>query len=117
MAENPNAGLPARISTMTYYRVEGDSDCEGRGPRTRVGCFLHEDSARNAAQGKGAMGSMGYIIPCNGLVVTYEDSTGAQVMFVLGEKIEQIYENPVEIRKRALAKLSAREIEILGLNK
>lgn len=107
----------ATVGASPYFEVQGDSDCEGRGPRYNVGCFFDEGSARSAASGKGGMGSMGYIKQVTGLVVTTVGENGEKLMYVCGAPISLHYEDPAVTRKRALAKLTPGEIAALGLSK
>jgi len=108
-------GIVGKVSHSTFYRVEGDSDCEGRGPRNVIGHFFRDTTAHEAAKGKGAMGNMGYVIPITGYIVTINHGTEAQSSFVLGARVEMNYEDPEDIRERALSKLTPEERRLLGV--
>lgn len=62
------------------------------------------------------MGTQGYITPHRGEVAVYIDpDRNREVVRPLGECIEVQYEDPAEVRKRALDKLTPEEKLALGL--
>ena len=103
------------ISTVLALKVTGDTEtCEGRGPRYVVGYYLDYEVAYRAASGKGVMGGPGYIEEVTVNVVSYKNN-GVDVMRVLGEEVHTEYEDPQDVRERALSKLSDKEKKALGL--
>lgn len=110
-------GLTAKIEQRSYYEVRGESEKnEGRGGTYLVGYFATESIAKRASQGHGVMGYEGHVRPHCGLVAVYIDpQTNREVIRPLGDVIEVQYEDPVEVRKRALAKLTPEEKLALGL--
>lgn len=89
---------------------------EGRGGSYLVGYFATESLAERAAAGRGAMGTQGHVRPHRGEVAVYIDpESGREIVRPLVERVEIQYEDPAEVRERALAKLTSEEKLALGL--
>jgi hypothetical protein len=104
------------LSIKTLYVAKGDSDCEGRGPKTIIGYFNSEILAKEAAQGQGAMGSPGYVSSVEAICLEFDDGT---CQYFLNKPIEVMSITPQQLKERALRKLqsslSQEELEILGI--
>lgn len=102
------------IVDQRVYRVVTNSDLnEGRGRDVTVGWFYNRDDAVTASVGVGVFGSDAKIEEHEKAVVWIDGDKDR--MFLLGEKVIFVYEDPRVVRERALAKLTAKEREVLGL--
>ena len=111
--------MSAVVEEMTVYKVTGDADCEGRSTYL-VGYFIDSHVADVASKNKGAMGTQGRVEPKRCSVVTVLGPEGHRGVskpehYILGEHIIIQYEDPAEVRARALAKLSPEERKVLGI--
>lgn len=104
----------ADIHELTLYKVTTNSDTtEGRGATILIGWFIHEDVARKAARGQGVMGTDANVGPLRVKVAKTPGKKGK--MYLLGDEVSTRYEDPAEVRARALAKLTDEEKAALGL--
>ncbi len=105
--------LNAVISDIDLYKATTNSDTtEGRGGTILIGYFVSKGVAEKAAKGRGVMGYDGQVDFVKCKVVTKND-TGES--WTVGEKISILYEDPAEVRARALSKLTQEERAALGL--
>ena len=112
MKDVPNSATLAHVFQMTLYRVRTNHDLtEGRGGEYTLGWFIDNAVAIKAAKGNYVMGSDCPVETRRELVVRTEDGK----VFLLGERVEVKYEDPREVRARALSKLSPEEREVLGI--
>jgi hypothetical protein len=110
-------GVVARIVPVVAYEAQGDTNMDdGRGPMRHIGWFLNEDLAREAAKGQGAMGTPGYVrnLTCDAVIYT-DPKTNKEVIRRIGEVLAIEFDDTDEVRARALAKLSPKERQVLGL--
>ncbi len=104
--------MKATIETVTLYHVTSNTELtEGRGSTVTVGWFLDRELAVRAGKGQYVMGTDCPIEMKPRRVARAEDGT----MWTLGEQITVTTELPAEVRKRALAKLTAEERKALGV--
>ena len=107
--------MTARTDTRTVFQVIANTDTtEGRGSNYTVGWFLTEGVAKSAARGKGPMGTDARVEREQKDVVIVE-AGGVRKIFLLGPPVDASYEDPAEVRRRALAKLTPEEREALGV--
>lgn len=109
-----------QISQLSIYEVITNSDLtEGRGARVSLGYFLQKSDACEKAKGAGVFGCDAEVSPafkwCLSYSVWIKTDRVRQMVCVLGEEVMLEYTDPNVLRKRALAKLSAEDLEILGL--
>ena len=97
------------VEQMTLYRVRTNTDLtEGRGAERTLGWFIDNAIALKAAKGNYVMGSDCPVESRRELVVRMESGE----IFLLGERVEITYEDPREIKARALAKLTPEEVKV-----
>lgn len=105
-------GYLAKIERVTLHHVTSNTElCEGRGATVTVGWFLDRGVAERAAKGRYVMGTDCPIETTTKTVARMD--SGA--LHLLGEKIEVSYEDPEQVKRRALAKLTPEEMRALGL--
>jgi len=104
------------ITSINAYKVTAPVDKnEGRfGGTETIGWASSRDVAERLAQGQGVMGTPGDIESCTINIVNYYDN-GHEHMAILGDEIILQFEDPKEVRKRALSKLTQDEREALGI--
>lgn len=101
--------------TTAFHVTTNEDRNEGRGHTIDIGYFQHRIDAENAARGQGVMGTNADIKPCT--VQVLKDPEKGEDMFVI-KKMAPFYKtylNKEALRKQILAKLTAEEIEILGV--
>lgn len=102
----------AHVFEMTLFHVTTNTDLnEGRGSEKTVGWFVDEDIARRASRRNYVQGTDCPVVRKSCTVVRTEDGK----LHLLGEPIEVEYEDPREVRARALQKLSSKERKALGI--
>lgn len=102
----------ARIIKGTFYEVMNNTDdIEGRGREFVAGVYSTRKEAERAAKGQYVMGSNCPVYERKGDLVKVSDDE----YYLLGAPVLTVFEDPAEIRRAALAKLSAKEKEVLGL--
>lgn len=112
MKDVPNSARLAHVFDMTLYRVSTNSELnEGRGREYTLGWFVDNAVAMKAAKGNYVMGTD---CPIERKVVTIVRTDDGKV-YILGDRVEFQYEDPREVRARALAKLSPEERQVLGI--
>lgn len=112
MKKAPPGALQAQIFDMTLFRVTTNTDLtEGRGGERTLGWFIDNAIATRAAKGNYVMGTDCPIERKTCTVVRTEDGK----LYLLGNPIEIEYEDPREVRARALSKLSPEERKVLGI--
>jgi len=90
------------MKTITYYSVHDAFDAEGRGPDQEIGAFFDKGVADDYAKGNGNYGN---------------DARVTQKVIVICDTAEELTERKiVQIRLKALAKLTTEEKEALGLS-
>jgi hypothetical protein len=108
--------IDAHVTSMRVFKVMGDTEMnEGRGPRYTVGWFADEAVARLAAEGKAAMGTTGSVDPVNVDVAVFRNDEGELTYGIISEFIQIEYEDPEDVKRKALAKLTPKERRALGL--
>jgi len=107
---------PAEVKRMRLYKVKGHTDTtEGRGPLYTVGYFTDPDLAERASKDKGVMGSDGIVEPVVATVAAFQADNGEVMHGIIKEFVQVEYEDPADVRKRALDKLTPKERKALGL--
>lgn len=105
-------GRPGRIFDVTLYKVTANTDTtEGRGSTYVIGWFVDAGVAKKAAKGKGVMGTDSPVDPVACSVIRTDDGS----VFLVGDEVQITYEDPKEVRERALAKLTPEERNALGI--
>ncbi len=106
----------ASIIEVEVFTAYGEVDTnEGRGGRYVVGHFLKKELAVKAAAQKGVWGTSGDITHRTVHAVTFVDADLERATHIVGDRIDMSYEDPQEVRERALAKLTPAEKKSLGL--
>lgn len=109
----PAGARAAKIFTKTLFQVKSNYDTtEGRGREYTVGWFIDRETAEKAGKGQYVMGGDCPIETVTQEVVLNERGE----LFLLGKHIEVTYEDPREIRARALAKLTPEERKALKIS-
>lgn len=113
----PIQAIHAKISHVRVYDAYEELEKnEGRRGQRKIGSFLHKSDASAAAKGQGVWGHDGPIREHDYDIISFVDpQTNKEVTRILGDVLVLQFENPVEVRKRALAKLSDEEKLALGL--
>lgn len=112
MKNVPNSADLGYIFPVTLWRVMTNSDLtEGRGSQRTLGWFADPNVAAKAARGNYVMGSD---CPVEQVVMNIIKTQAGKV-FLLGEEVQIQYEDPREIRARAIAKLTPEERQVLGI--
>lgn len=106
----------ATIRKLRIYEAYEDLEKnEGRGGTRLIGCYEYKDNAEAAGRGMGVMGYDNKPRERDVEIVTYIDPTTLkQVTRVLSDNIV-LADKAMEIRARAMAKLTAEECDALGL--
>lgn len=108
-----------RLEHATVYRVIGNTDnVEGRGASITLGWFFKRIDATEFAEGRGVFGSKAGVVPSMQWILRYKACTiqdSREVIHLIGDEVATDYVDPGVLRKRALAKLSPEDMEILGL--
>lgn len=108
----PASARPALVFEMTLHHVWANSDTvEGRGREYTMGWFIDEAVAQKAGKGNYVMGTDCPIQTMKRLVVQVDSDE----VFLVGENVEISFEDPREVRARALAKLTTAERKVLGI--
>lgn len=118
----------AKVSEQDLWKVLGNTDTnEGRGATIVLGIFTSRSAADEHAKGKGVFGAdatvkhfEGWVVDVGSVGSTEQDMTsimGSSLepgKYLIGEKIHQM-DRSVEVRQRALQKLSPEERRALGV--
>ena len=100
---------------MRLYKVQGHTDTtEGRGPMYTVGYFTDFEIAQRASKGKGVMGGDGSVETVTATVAVFTADNGEVMHGIIKEFVQVEYEDPADVRKRALEKLTPKERKALG---
>jgi hypothetical protein len=107
----------ATVGTLTIYSALGEKDQdEGRAGTYVIGYFLNEKDAIEAAKGTGVFGAKGYVNSTVANVVMYpDDDTDEFVIQIISSEVQTSFQSTKEIKEIALAKLTEKEKQILGL--
>lgn len=94
------------------YAVVGNTDsCEGRGSDICLGYYEVQADAEREADGKGVMGTRAEVRPQKCLWIADDEV----LIISYGASVKVVTANEVAEKQRALAKLSPRERQLLGL--
>jgi hypothetical protein len=100
----------AKVVNVQLYRVTFNSDSmEGRG-FTSYEWYVDPTIANSRAKGNYGMGTDCPVDVIYAAIIVVGDE-----MYRLGEQIKLHYEDPREVRERALAKLTPEERKVLGI--
>ena len=97
--------------SMAVFELYTVSDMNEGCDDVHLGYFVNSSDAMAVAKGKGPMGSTAPVRQTNIDIKVFESITE-----FLTEQVESLRAQRADIRKRALAKLTAEELEALGLN-
>lgn len=112
MKKAPAGAKQAHVFEMSLYKVTTNTDLtEGRGGERLLGWFIDSAIATRAAKGNYVMGTDCPVERYTCEVVRTEDGK----LYLLGKPIELEYEDPREVRARALSKLTPEERKVLGI--
>lgn len=119
MSAQDNEWLTAAVRVEIGYEVITNTDTtEGRGRNYTLGVCSNESAAKALAKGQGVMGSNAEVRRTTFLRVQYNDHSGdLQDFYVMkSQDVTEHFDPEAEEREAALAKLTDREKELLGIS-